>query len=277
MPLSLTILYVLSTLFLLLVTVLMFFHNLKLYIKRTLGFFFFAVIGLLICMYFGYYFANTNHLYSLWFIRGTFAFAIILAHALVGLAYYYPVVTFKVPMWFRWVTRGLTLLAAIASFTNLIYEGELLTGTGIEDLHGELHSEYLFLYLFYIAMSITFFIKKFLSVKGIERNKTQLVALGGIGYALTLALVYPILPRFNIYIFQREAVLLGGILAILIFYSMMKYRFLDVRFTLNRVARNGASLLLSVLFTYGALGIFMLSPWSSFYFYKLPFLFIIAI
>ena len=278
MNLILTISYALSVILLLVISYLVLLYNPKLYIKQTLSFFFFSVIGFLLCMYFGYYFAETNSNYTVWFIRGTFASAIILGHALIALAYYYPLVTFRVPKWTRRVLVFLTCLVVIISFTDLIYEKEILIEGGIEDLHGDLHGYYLILSLSYLITSVVFFVKKILSVESVQRKKTQLVSIGGISYALLLAIVYPILPRFNIYVLQREAILFGGVLAALIFYSMLKYRFLDVRFTITRIVKQGFSVLFTILFVTGIWGLMQLSPLLMEYQVVLmPALYVIAI
>lgn len=278
MNIALTMAYGLSIILLMVVGGLILLHNPKPYIKITLSFFLISVIGFLFCMYFGYYFSEINPRYSLWFIRGTFASAIILGHALIALAYYYPLVTFTVPRLARRAFVFLTSVIVITSFTNLIYEKEILTESGIEDLHGDLHGVYLALILFYLIISIVFFIKKILSVESIQRKKTQLVALGGISYALLLAIVYPILPRFGIYILQREAILFGGVLAILILYSMLKYRFLDVRFIITRIVKQGFALLFTMLFVSGVWGFIQLFSLSSRYqSILMPLMYIVAI
>lgn len=251
MTLSLTILYVLAVLLSIIVGCLVSVSRVPNPIKISMISFIFAIIGLTISMYCAYYFSEYNYEYTLWSIRGTFGFGILSSYSLFELAYYYPKKLFTLPQWTLWGMRIMTIFVVIiATFTELIYEGQFITETEIEDLHGSFHWLFLLLHIFYLFSAIYFFVKKSFTLEGIEKKKVVLISKSAGTLALIILFAYTILPRFDIYIIQREAVLLTGIMAMMIFYSMMKYRFLDVKVTVGRWAKVLTSIFFAVLILY---------------------------
>ena len=237
MPLIITLLYSLVIILLFLGAILLHKNKRNSDSDKALLLFFFSTICGTASMYLGYFFATMNHTYSLWAIRGTFAFAILMVYSLLSLAYYYPRITFKCPVWCRRMFDVLTVFTVIASFTKFIYEGTFLINGEIEDLHGILHGFYLMQYWTYAILAVLIFIKKTFILEGIDRKKMILVASAGIIFSFVVSLVYTILPRFDIYLFHREAILLSGLFAIVVLYAMMKYRFLNVKVTLGKISR----------------------------------------
>ena len=248
-----SILYLITGILLATIGVLSFIKDKKSPANRSLFLFSGSIIFWMLALYLGYYFVDPESSeVSTFFIRLTFAFGVFGAFSLCAFAYYYPrksIPFSKLAEYlFLWVTVFIVFFSA---FTNLVYEKEIIVnGVEIEDVHGSFHIMFLLYYLFGLFFAIWISFKKIFSAKGIERNKIILSLVGILSIAISSILFHTILPIFGIYWLQTEVVLFSLVFVALAFYSMVKYRFLDVKLTLTKVFKETVALFLAAIIGY---------------------------
>lgn len=253
MPLYVTILYLSISILLLVIGGLSVIKNKNSLANVSLLLFVVSEISMMLFIWLGYYFVDpVSPELSTFFIRATFPAAILLSFSLASFAYYFPRKNFSVPDWMRYAFIGLTIFMAIFSgSTDLFYEAEVIVdGQLVGDKHGPLHSLYIFHYLMNCVIAILLLNKKKSTLDGIEKKKITIALSGVLTVALTTIIFYTILPKFDIYLIQHETNLFSLVFVILTFYSIVKYRFLDIKFTVSRIVKVSIALVGAACISY---------------------------
>ncbi len=231
MPLYTTLLYSISGFLVMAIGGLIYLKDRESRANQSLFLYAINIVLLMLSVYAGYLFVDpVSPELSTFFIRLTFTFAIFITFSLCAFAYYYPrkirAYSFKVETTFFIVTL---LTAFFSCFTPLVYESEIIIDRQlVADVHGPLHSFYLIHFLFNSFLAIWLALNKINFLRGIEKKKT-LVSFVGLSIAiLSMNLFYTILPKFDIYLLQAEAVLFNLIFIGATFYSITKYRFFNL-------------------------------------------------
>ncbi len=209
-------------------------------INISLFLFIVSCIFWLICMYFWYYFVEIQKSnISIYFIRSAFTFWIFCTYFLCIYSYNFPRKNIIVNKHLITFSAILTIiLAIIAPFTNLIYMEEIIENNIlIWDVVWPLHPIFTLYTLMCIYFIIWILIKKYNKSMWIEKKKIQLILLWITSVVWSVTIFHIILPMFNIYLLQTEVIVFILIFIILAFYSMTKYRFLNISALFLRLSR----------------------------------------
>lgn len=227
----------------------------------------------------GYYFID-RPLWSLAFIRLTFGFGALGSACICAFTYFYPRKVFTIPDYIKILYMIITGgIIVVSSFTDLVYEKEIIINSlEIQDVHGPAHSIFILYYFLNLFLATTFLLYKVRITERIERIKIRLVLWGIVSMVIPTLIFHMILPRWGIYFLQTGVIYFNFIFIGLVGYSMLKYRFLDVRFTITRIVKQGFSVLFTVLFVSGIWGLMQLSPFLMEYqIVLMPMMYVLAI
>ena len=256
MTLYQTILYIITSLLLWITWLLILLRNKKSIINLSLFLFTISTILWMISMYLWYYFVNPNDIFiSTLFIRLAFSFGITTLFFLCIFSYNFPKISLHIPKYIR-ITFIFTtiLLSLISAFSDLVYESEVIIDNKlVADVNWPLHPIFILYTITCIFFVIWILIKKMFLNRGIEKNKIIIVLWWTLSIVIGVTIFHIILPIFEIYLLQSEVVVFCLLFVILVFYSMTKYRFLNISSLLLKISRN---IIIMVIFLFTCLSIF---------------------
>ncbi len=198
---------------------------------------------------------------SLIFIRLTFGFSAISSAFMCVFAYFYPRKTFVIPLFLKILYILITLgVVIIASFTDLVYGKIMFNDIVIHDVYGSFYVVFVFYYFLNLFLSFFFLLKKIFIMQDIERSKIKLVLLGITIIAFLTIVFHIVFPQFDGHIFQTEGIYLNLLFVVFAGYSMFRYRFFDVRFTVVRLVRQAIAIIFTIFFIHGIWGIIIVIP-----------------
>ena len=204
-----------------------------------------------------YFFAfyQFNLFYLSWSIRFAYATSVFIPFFLFRFFYFFPRESLKIWFPFRlFLDAFAPIIAILALFTQLIYIEPIIEyGVYVADVFGSMYWLYATYLLFQIIAIFSLCIYKILHLpsQAIERNKVLIVAFGSGIFALTVLLTNVLLPLFNIYILQFESPVFTLFFILPVFYAIVKYRFLDIKFIISKSLKIAFSVAVSVLMIYG--------------------------
>jgi signal transduction histidine kinase len=268
-----TILYSIVLLLLSGVGVLCVVKGLKNKSHKNLFFFIITNILFILSIYAGYEFLNPKAPeITIFFFRLTFVLALFMSFFLCTFAYHYPKETKIISPWKRHAFLALTIVMAILSIsTDWFYKSVIIeNGVIVGDMHGKFHGIYLAHYFFNSIVAIIISFQKNFHLLGVEKIKNILAFLGIFIVLMGTILFYTILPKFNIYLLQEEGVFFSAFFLLFVSYSILKYRFLDIRLTITRFSKNFVAILLTLGCVYGMVKLFFLSPFIQYFEYVIP-------
>lgn len=216
-------------------------YNFKNKINLNLFWFIINIVFWMLSIYFWYFFINPESLFlSTFFIRLTFFFWIFASFFLSSFIYYYPKEDFKFSNKFKIAFLFLTIFTAIISwFTDLVYEKEIIVNWNeIQDIHWPLHIFFILNYLFNLFLALWIWFKKIWKTIWVEKNKIIVAIIAISSVVFSWLIFHTILPIFNIYWLQTEVVTFNLVFVVLVFYSMVNYRFLNISDIFLKFFRN---------------------------------------
>ncbi|MDF2379453.1 MAG: HAMP domain-containing sensor histidine kinase [Candidatus Gracilibacteria bacterium] len=200
-------------------------------------------------LYFGFGSAHTGNIEEAnTLFRAVFAFGSLFMFFLTLFFYEFPNRSYQFHRFFEYIFIGLTFsLATVAFFTKWIYESVILLESGeLVDIFGFLYPAFLGYTFLNFAIQIYLFIQKRKRSQGIEKQKISLAFTGMFLFNFAVIMTNVILPLFNFYIFQVEAVTFSLIFLIPALYSMRRFRFFGASYTALKITR---TLILITLFS----------------------------
>lgn len=249
--------------------------------RRSLLLFSLCFILWLGSLYFGFVFLKpeTSQI-SLWFVRLSYGFGTLVLFWIVSFFYHFPRSNFHIPLLWRvifWMGTG--GLFVITIFTSRIYHStEIIIPQQVgKDILGPWYflSASYFLLSFGISMWIARM--KYHQLRSIEKAKIRIASVGLAVFLTLILLTNVLLPMFGIIILQLESPVFSLAFFVSAFYSMIKYRFLDVKFSLSRALKKIIAFCGAVLAAYLFYLVFRIFISSSFLIYWNPFILAFAL
>ena len=240
---------------------------------KYLLFFIITNILFILSMYAGYEFlVPEDPQWTIFFFRFTFVLALFMSFFLCVFAYHYPRKTKIISLWKQYVFLLFTIVMAIMSIsTDWFYKSVIIeNGIIVGDVHGKFHEIYLAHYFFNSIVAIIISFQKKFHLSGVEKIKNILAFLGIFIVLMGTILFYTILPKFDIYLLQEEGGLFSIFFLLFVSYSILKYRFLDIRLTITHFSKNIVALLMTLGCVYGMVQLFFLTPFISYFGYIIP-------
>jgi len=201
-------------------------------IHRSFFLFSVATVLWMVSLYAGFAYVMIDDHKAVLFFRLAFFFPVFIVTALALFFYSYPKITFKPSVSLKYILILGTLFLLIISLTGLVFESIVIeNGVYVADELGSLYLVYTVLYQVYLLFIFFLIFKQIKNTSGNERKK---VLISGIGFSVFWILVTStnlVLPIFDIYIFQVEAVSFSLFFLIPTFYAMQKYRFFNLTST----------------------------------------------
>lgn len=218
----------------------------------ALALFTYAVCAWMISLYFGFFLAGSQPELSLLSIRLAHSFASLFFMLLTVFFYLFLGLHPCFSKLVRYIYVGLAfLIALVAMTTPHVYEQVIMQdGWPVADIFGPLYLVFIayilgsYVLIFWIAKL------KFGVARGIDKIKLRIAVLGAGAFLLSLLIVNGILPLFDIYILQLESPAFSLLFIIPAFYSIIKYRFLDIKFIVTKVFKVALSLFISTIIAY---------------------------
>lgn len=188
----------------------------------------------------GYAFIPNNPEMALLLFRFTYAAGALAILSLTVFFYFFPRDTFPLSkkILIAWFITGL-VIAGLAAFTPLVEQSIYMEGNVPMDVFGPLYAVYLFYLSGNIALAAWLAFNKIRKNKGVERKKILIVSCGLFTFALLAMLTNAILPLFDIYILQKEAVAFSLIFFAAVFYAIFRQRFFNFSFLTLHAFRSG--------------------------------------
>lgn len=208
--------------------------------KPLFSFSIFFILWLL-SLYLGFVFLlpETREI-SLLFVRLSYGFGTLVMFSLVAFFYYFPHKKLKLHPLLTWgffvLTIGLFLLTVTTPF---VYEAtEIIIPQEMgKDIVGDFYGLTVFYFLLAFGLAMWIAIQKYKKAHSIEREKIMIAGFGLAVFLISIILTNVILPIFGIIILQLESPVFSLAFFVPAFYSMVKYRFLDVRFTISQALK----------------------------------------
>lgn len=218
---------------------------------KFFSFFCFTSVGWLISLYLGFLFeeVDTIHLSTQAF-RASFGFGIVALGLLPLFFYAFPRRVFVLSKLTLLLFLGIiSLLAIVSTFTGLIYEKSIIPEAQNSDIYlmGPFYLYYVTVFLVCFFLSLVLAIQKLKIAKGIDKKKIQFCFGGLLIAVFCIMLTNVILPAFGIVFFQEQSALFSLIFIAPTFYAIIRYRFLDISLTLQKICSWLTHLLLYVL------------------------------
>lgn len=214
-----------------------------------LALFAYAVCAWMISLYLGFFFAADQPNLSLWSIRFAHGFASLFFMLLPTFFYLFLGTYVKYSKVVIYIHVGVALSIAIVSVTTPFVYKEVIIENGlpVADVFGPIYAIFTAHMLWNYFLTFWIATKKIRIARGIDRIKLKIAAMG-VGTFLFLALfTNGILPIFGVYILQLESPVFSLFFLIPAFYSIIKYRFLDIKFILTRAFKIILSLFLATV------------------------------
>jgi hypothetical protein len=217
---------------------------------------------------------------ALFFFRIAWATPGLMLPALFFFFYLYPKEIKPLPNIFKYLVFFASLLFLGISITPLIHKGLIIeNGIYIADSFGKLYLPYFIIFQGSLLGIFALALFKLRKTKGIE-NKKLIIATTGFAFFEFFPLTTNVLlPIFDVYVFQNEAVVFTLFFSIPTFYSIIRYRFLDIKLIVSKTVKRFIAI--GVSFIFGLLiykGITALLPKTDVeYLYIIIFLLIILI
>ena len=231
MHLYFNIIYGASTLLIFLIGILALAGNYKSKSNWTFFLFSISVVGWMLSLYLGYWFADQSQFdTSLIFIRSAYLYSLFGMSFMTIFFYYFPRINISIPLIIKWVFVIFTVILSLLSvFTPLIHESLIIIdGVYVKDTLGPLYSLYAFHILLNLLLSIGLGINKLLKIRGIEKAKIIFAFFGYLAFVFFAVMTNVILPIFDIFIFQKEVPVLTLAFVLPAFYAIKKYRFFNI-------------------------------------------------
>ena len=223
-------------------------------INRSLFLFTIATALWILSIYLIYFFAVNLDEYKLFIsIKLAYVFPLFFALFLFYFFYYFPKETFKLTKLIRWLINIVILsFTYLILFTPLIYRSPVIKdGVYHSDIFGNLYFLYTLFFVGFLVSSAILGTYKLFYAEGIDRKKLIFSSGGCWLFVFLSVMTNVILPIFDIYVLQFEAVSFTLFFVIAAFYSIIKYRFLNVKLTFSKNSRKILSFLLAVITGYG--------------------------
>lgn len=242
------LLCVFSALINMVVGIFVFVNNRKSLFNRHFFLFILSTIFWIISIYGIYHFAiHFNQTMLLMSIRLAYSFAIFIPLFLSSFFFYFPHPTFTVNKIIKNILVGIILFFAFVSFfTPWVYEKAVVKdNVYFSDIFGILYIPYVFIFVVSLIFTGIIGIYQTLKSQGIDRKKLM-IALGGCWvFVFLIVMTNAVLPIFNIYIFQFEAVSFSLFFTIPAFYAIQKHRFFNLPILSLNILRTVVILMIS--------------------------------
>ncbi|MCX6807441.1 MAG: ATP-binding protein [Patescibacteria group bacterium] len=215
--------------------------------KSNQCFFCFAVASAfwMIFLYLGYYFVEPYQPENVdLFIKLAYGFSLIPPFFIAKFFYDFPKKVFVLPRAFQIAELAILIaLFCVSSFTGLIHKYAVVeNGIYIKDTFGKLYILYTVYFFFYFIFSFYLIYRKKPFLDSIQKKKIMISAAGLLILLSLTVLTNVILPIFNIFIFQQETIIFILLFGALTFYAIVKYRFLDIQFTVTQTLKKTLAL-----------------------------------
>ncbi|MCX6807314.1 MAG: hypothetical protein NTZ80_00680 [Patescibacteria group bacterium] len=202
---------------------------------------------------------------GLFFYRVAFATAGVTLPSMFLFFHHYSQETKPLNWILKYLIYGTGLFLLVASFTPYVHKSLVIeNGIYVADEFGSLFSIYFLIFQIYLICTFILAFYKAFHARGIERKKRLIAASGFALYFLFAFSTIVVLPLFDIYVFQNESVAFTLFFCVSVLYSVVKYRFLDVKFTISRIFKIISTLICAIVTSY------LLLVCTQFFFGKLP-------
>ena len=226
------------------------------YVRRSSyskAFVFFLIIQSfwILSLFLGYYFASTNYLLSFVSFRISYGLSFWLAVSFLIFTYYFPTILFsfsKILKWIFWIFVTVWTFALV--FTNAVFVEMVFDSSGVyvSDIFGAFFPMYTYVFLIFLFLIFFFLIKKIFILKGVERTKVLIVFLGYLLTGISMFILNVVLAMFKIYNVQIT-IATSLFLIVLSFYSISRFRFLNISNYAFNILRKFLLFLIFVLLT----------------------------
>jgi len=239
MPTYVIALYLISSTTLLSLAGLVLRKNGKSIVNRTVCAFSLAAVFWMLSLYLGFYWATTETVAtSNLFFRLCFGFGFLMPFCLPVFFYYFIKKTFVFPSVLKVIFMCLGLfMFYIAAFTPFVYESVVVLTDRLElgDILGPYYLPFIISFVFIFLIALVIALVKMKHIKNpIERKKLAIATWGSVFFMFITSVTNLILPFFGIIIFQLESGAFSLFFTIPAFYSIARYRFLDINLTIQR-------------------------------------------
>ncbi|MCK5605213.1 hypothetical protein KAR91_25200 [Candidatus Pacearchaeota archaeon] len=185
---------------------------------------------------------------ALIFFRFAFGFGILMLAIFSIFFYYFPKISYEPSKIFRWLFLvSVILIVSLSYFTPLIHKSIYLVDGVYDDTDvlGPLYPLYNALALLYFIVAAFIATKKTLQLKGVEKKKIIISAIGGWIFLLMAASTNVFLPLFGIWkvgfldikLLMRHSPIFTLFFIIPTFYSIHRYRFFNFSNTSLNILR----------------------------------------
>lgn len=231
MPPYITILYWFSWLILMFIWISTLRRGVKSPINISIFMFSLSVIFWLWSLYFAYLFADPNSIkITLFLTRLTFWFGVFVPFFIWTFFYYFPRKNIDFGLYFEiWYLLLNICVACLSIFTSYIYEANIYVNELlIQDKLGKLYFIFVIQFILNIIVSLYIAFRKIFEYKNIEKTRLIIITSWALCFILLVTFSHIILPLFNIYYLQAEIWTSSMIFSLSAFFTMHKYRFLNL-------------------------------------------------
>lgn len=251
MPLYVVILYLLSSITLLLLGGMALRKDKKSPVNTTLFAFSVSAVLWMLFLYLGFYWARPETIpLSNTFFRLCFGFGFLMAFFLPVFFYYFTENRVKISKTFMWAFFSLGIFVfSISVFTPHVYESVTVSADGaLGDVLGRWYMPFSYSFIIIFLISLFISIRKLFALNsGIEKKKLSIATWGSGLFMLCISLTNIILPMFGIIIYQLESGAFSLFFTIPAFYAVVRFRFLDITITFQNLLTEFSNVLLYVL------------------------------
>lgn len=127
------------------------------------------------------------------------------------------------------------LFGSAAILSDLLVKDFIVTADGVTSIRGPLYLPYVLFFLIFVLVGLFVLGKKFVFSKGVTRAQMQYVFAGLLLFSLFGLTSNLILPAVGISTFNSLGPLFSVIMVAFTAYSIVRHRFMDIRFAFNKI------------------------------------------
>ena len=193
-----------------------------------------AIGGWVITLY-SYYYINFG--YHVFIGKLNYVFAELIAFFAFWFSYYFPDKIFNIKKIYSLILNIFTtLLIFVTLFSDLIIKDEIIKNGKFETIFGDWYIIFIFYFLLLIICHIGFIVYKYNKVEFLKRQQIKLLTWGAFLSISIGVLTNVFLPLFFSYFeLQQAAVLVALFYCLVIFYTIVNYRLMDIRIVVRKI------------------------------------------